>query len=75
MLPTKADTLKLPKSVFLQTSPAENINQPLGGLWLGGSGGIELGTKFLFKYFFQIFFLNLILFIEKEGKIEKTGLE
>lgn len=75
MLPTKADTLTLSQSVFLQTSPTENSNQTPGWPLARRKRGYRAWDKMFVQIFFQIFFLNLVLFIGKEGKSEKAGLE
>lgn len=75
MLTTPAHTLTLFKHVLLQTSPIENTNPAPGWPLAGRKRRYRAWEEIFVQIFFQIFFPTLILFVEKEGKSEKAGLE
>lgn len=75
MLPTKAHTLKLFKSVFLQTCPIENISQAPGWPLAGRKRRYRAWYKIFVQIFFQIFFPNFNFIYRKKRGSEKAGLE
>lgn len=73
MLPIKAHTLKLFKSVFLQTCPIENISQAPGWPLAGRKRRYRAWYKIFVQIFLKIFFPNFNFIYRKKGEVKRLG--